>query len=242
MSLQAAAQHLAAHGRGRDSQLVHMSPREVKSLQDLAKAHGGTLTTNPNTGLPEAGFLEAVLPAAVGFGWNAAFPGLGALGSAAVMGGLSYAATGSLTKGLMAGLGAYGGANLGAGVTPEMMGAGTSEAPGNLINAPTPASVPVSETIARPVQQAALVRPEYVDVTTGAATSPVAEGAVQASQLGALPPAQLPPTVTQTPGIDYMDSNAGMAEAYNNAANVAPSAGKNLAYNPDFGYGGARDV
>jgi hypothetical protein len=30
-------------------------------------AHGGSLTINPQTGLPEAGFLDAVLPMAAGF-------------------------------------------------------------------------------------------------------------------------------------------------------------------------------
>jgi hypothetical protein len=39
-----------------------MSPREVAGLQALAMAHGGKLSINPDTGLPEAGFLENVLP------------------------------------------------------------------------------------------------------------------------------------------------------------------------------------
>ena len=51
MSLQIAAQHLASKGRGPDTTLVHMSEREVKGLQDIAKAHGGSLTLNPSTGL-----------------------------------------------------------------------------------------------------------------------------------------------------------------------------------------------
>jgi hypothetical protein len=66
MSLQIAAQHLASKGRGPDTTLVHMSEREVKGLQDIAKAHGGSLTLNPSTGLPEAGFLEAILPMVAG--------------------------------------------------------------------------------------------------------------------------------------------------------------------------------
>jgi hypothetical protein len=44
-------------------------------------------------------------------------PGMQPMGAAAITGGLSYAMTGSLSKGLMAGLGAYGGAGLGAGLT-----------------------------------------------------------------------------------------------------------------------------
>ena len=52
MSLQLAAQHLASRGRGNDSMLVHMTPSEIQNLQQLALAHGGSLTINPDTGLP----------------------------------------------------------------------------------------------------------------------------------------------------------------------------------------------
>jgi hypothetical protein len=62
MSLQLAAQHLAARGRGPDTTLVHMTPKEVEGLQTLAMRHGGSLTINPQTGLPEAGFLSSILP------------------------------------------------------------------------------------------------------------------------------------------------------------------------------------
>jgi hypothetical protein len=116
MSLQLAAQHLSSQGRGKDSTLVHMSPREVKSLNELAMAHGGQLSINPSTGLPEAGFLESILPMVAGAGLMM-IPGMQPLGAAAITGGLGFAMTGSLEKGLMAGLGAYGGAGLGAGLT-----------------------------------------------------------------------------------------------------------------------------
>ena len=56
------ASGLASLGRGGDSTLVHMSPNEVQGLQKLALAHGGSLTINPHTGLPEAGFLSKILP------------------------------------------------------------------------------------------------------------------------------------------------------------------------------------
>lgn len=62
MSLHHLAKQVQSKGRGRDTMLVHMSPREVAGLQALAMAHGGSLSRNPNTGLPEAGFLEDVLP------------------------------------------------------------------------------------------------------------------------------------------------------------------------------------
>ena len=109
------AQGLAALGRGPDTQLVHMAPSEVNSLQQLAMAHGGSLTINPETGLPEAGFLSSILPMVLGAG-AMMVPGLQGLGAGwigAGIGGLQALRTGSLKKGLMAGLGAYGGAGLG---------------------------------------------------------------------------------------------------------------------------------
>ena len=126
MSLQLAAQHLASHGRGDDKVLVHMTHGELKSLNDLAMAHGGHLTINPHTGLPEAGFLKAMLPMIIGAGLAAATGGTSLAMSPAMMGlvvGGGYAAaTGSVKKGLQAGLGAYGGAGLSGGLS----GAGAS--------------------------------------------------------------------------------------------------------------------
>ena len=112
---QQSAQGLAALGRGPDTQLVHMAPGEVRSLQQLAMAHGGSLTINPETGLPEAGFLSSILPMVLGAG-AMMIPGLQGFGAAGIglgLGGLEALRTGSLKKGLMAGLGAYGGAGLG---------------------------------------------------------------------------------------------------------------------------------
>ena len=54
MSLHTLANHLQSAGRGEDKQLVHMTPGEVEGLQAIAMAHGGSLTINPETGLPEA--------------------------------------------------------------------------------------------------------------------------------------------------------------------------------------------
>jgi hypothetical protein len=121
MSLHKFAEQVASQGRGDDSLLVHMTPDEVRNLQRFAQANGTTLTINPTTGLPEAGLLsdlfKAVAPIALG-----AFLGPGAFGIAGlglsagtaglVTGGLTTLATGSLSRGLMAGLGAYGGAGL----------------------------------------------------------------------------------------------------------------------------------
>jgi hypothetical protein len=130
MSLHKFAEQVAANGRGDDSLLVHMTPDEVQRLQAFAEANGTTLTINPTTGLPEAGLLSDLFktiapialgaflgPAGVAFGG----PGLSAVMAGAATGGITALATGSLSRGLMAGLGAYGGAGLG----ESLMNAGT---------------------------------------------------------------------------------------------------------------------
>lgn len=117
MSLHTLANHMSAHGRGPDSTLVHMSPREIQGLQSLAQAHGRYLTVNPQTGLPEAGILEDILPSIAGFAMDAFAPGSGAIASgiASLMGGESSSepvrsnpmglASTSLERGLQAGFG-----------------------------------------------------------------------------------------------------------------------------------------
>lgn len=123
MSLHDSASQVQSAGRGEDKVLVHMTPNEVSGLQSLAMAHGGSLTINPHTGLPEAGFLSSLLPMAIGFGLAPLTGGL----SAALITGAGYtAATGSLRKGIMAGLGAYGGAGLAGGL--NAMGAASATA------------------------------------------------------------------------------------------------------------------
>lgn len=135
MSLHVLADHMASKGRNGDSMLVHMTPGEVAGLHALALKHGGELTINPDTGLPEANFLKSLLPMLAGAALNFFVPGLGAavggafgVGAAAgtgiAVGGLTTLATGSLSRGLMAGMGAYGGAGLSEG----FMGAGVGAA------------------------------------------------------------------------------------------------------------------
>ena len=54
------AQALARQGRGPDTELVHVSKNELNALHGLAALHGGKLTTNPKTGLTEAGFFDKI--------------------------------------------------------------------------------------------------------------------------------------------------------------------------------------
>lgn len=197
MSLHAAAQHIAQKGRGRDKMLVHMSPREVEGLQALAKAKGGHLTTNPETGLPEAGFLEQLLPvvaaaAATYFTAGAAAPylatafgptaggilagaGAGALiggGSAAIQGG--DAGQGALMGGLG---GALGGA-MGAFPTGAETATGTGLTAGSTGGAPgLTASPNAAVGASQQLTGAATVSP-----TTGGLIDPLSKTA------GAVPP------------------------------------------------------
>jgi len=128
-----------------------MTPGEVNSLQSLAQQHGGSLTTNPHTGLPEAGFLSALLPMAAGAGLAAM--GMPA-GYAALSVGAASAATngGDLRKSLMVGISAYGGA----GMAESFMGAGlgtmggsmgtSAAAPATALEIPTGATSPYALT------------------------------------------------------------------------------------------------
>jgi len=146
MSLQIAAEHLASKGRGPDTTLVHMSHGEVKSLQDIAKAHGGSLTVNPSTGLPEAGFLSSILPLVAGAALGPAGFGIAssAMGAGLMVGAGSMLLNPrqSLGQGLMAGLSAYSGAGLGEALALQgMQAAAGPEAAASFVGPPTEQTV-----------------------------------------------------------------------------------------------------
>jgi len=141
---------LASLGRGNDSMLVHMTPGEVGGLQKLAMAHGGSLTVNPHTGLPEAGFLSSLLPMIGGAVLGDAFGLSGtdlALASAGV-GVLDKMATGgSWQNAIQAGLQFYGGASLGSAL--NAINTPAAEAAAAAANTPAPAvsTTPISSEI-----------------------------------------------------------------------------------------------
>ena len=116
--LPALAQNIQSQGRGNDSMLVHMTPREVGGLQALALAHGGSLTINPQTGLPEAGFLDNILPMLAGAALTIGTGGaIDPFTASMIVGGGTAVVTGDVERGFSAGLGAYGGAGLGGSLT-----------------------------------------------------------------------------------------------------------------------------
>ena len=182
--LPAAARKVQAQGRNGDSTLVHMTQGEVKGLDAIARAYGGRITINPETGLPEANFLKSLLPVIAGAALNFAVPGLGAaMGGFAIpalVGGASYLANPKqgLMGGLMAGLGAYGG--MGIGNALSAAGAATT-APA--VTGTTPA-----------LAQQAMVAPQVAAPT-------VVPNAFQAALPGATPAAPFvgPNLVSSTP-------------------------------------------
>jgi hypothetical protein len=125
------AKGIASLGRHGDSMLMHVSPSEVATLRTIGNMTGNSVTTNPDTGLPEAfnlgNFFSAILPTAAGFlvgGPAGASLGLKAGTAAATLAPIAAGmATGAVVAGakgedvlggaLMGGLGGYGGGNLG---------------------------------------------------------------------------------------------------------------------------------
>jgi hypothetical protein len=145
MSLHDLAIQIKSKGRGDDTMLVHMTPGEVHGLQSLALSHGGSLTINPDTGLPEAGFLKSLLPMLIGAVLTPLTGGLiNPMTAGLLVGGVEGLRTGDIGKGLMAGLGAYGGAGLSAGLS----GLGAAKAASTAGSSSLSSLLPSSGTVA----------------------------------------------------------------------------------------------
>ena len=178
------AQQLQSMGRGEDTQLVHMTPREVQSLRGLAQLTGGDLSTNPDTGLPEAGWLGNLLPTILGAVATVATGGAIApwmAGLAGAVGGT--AATGSLSKGLMMGLGAFGGAGLGSAIKGAVSSAASGAASGaaNATNiAVNPAITSAAGNAVGAAGQAAQLSAPLLSAPVQTAISQIAPNALQA--------------------------------------------------------------
>jgi hypothetical protein len=134
--LASVAQQVAAEGRRGDSTLVHMTNDEVEGLQSLAQIMGGSLTINPETGLPEANFFKKILPFVAAFAAPYLGPGLtGAAlaGTAAAVG--TMIGGGSLDQGIKTGLTAFGAAGLSSGAMgADPLGATTGQSTFNIAN------------------------------------------------------------------------------------------------------------
>jgi len=126
-------QGLASLGRNGDTMLMHVNPDELRGLQGLAMSQGGSLTINPDTGLPEAfnlgGFLKSLLPMAAGIATGGAGAPLWA-GIAAGAGVGALTNKNKLLGAVTGGLGGYGGFGVGKGFfaagAPEALPASAS--------------------------------------------------------------------------------------------------------------------
>lgn len=201
MSLKIAAEHLKSKGRGPDTELVHMTRGEIKGLRQLAKAHGGDLTINPETGLPEAGFLEKILPvvaiaAATYFTAGAAAPAMAAALEGTALAGSSGLLAGAASGALIGGIGAgLQGGDIGKGALFGGIGGGITGGLGGYDAAPN------------------------VFSSMGDTSNALVTTAPQAADLAAK---------TATP---LAEANQAFTEAGKSAASMAPGEARNVALN-----------
>jgi len=153
-------------------------------------------------------FLSSILPMVAGGALAAT--GVGAPAAAAIIGGLQYARTGSLNKGLMAGLGAYGGAGIGG----NLAALGESQA---------------ADVAAKAVPQTNLTGIDALDAQTGALQD--YNTAMQTAREGAIKAAQATPFDTMGKGISaafqnpsqFTNTMTGMDMAKYGLAAAAPA-------------------
>jgi len=157
-------------------------------------AHGGQLTINPQTGLPEAGFLSTILPMVAGLALAPATGGasLGltsAFQTAALVGAGSYLLNpkAGLMGALSAGLGAYGGAGLAGGLE----GLATSEAGTTAQNAATKAAADaeaqaVAERTAAIQNQKLAMETGYANMDPGTNLKPLTNPELQNIRMSAI--------------------------------------------------------
>jgi hypothetical protein len=178
---QPTAQGLASLGRDQDTMLMHVTPNEVAGLQQLAMAQGGSLTINPHTGLPEAGFFNDLLgfaaPIAAGFALGPAGFGLfsSPLTAGLAVGGVTALASGDIMKGLSAGLGAYGGAGLGSNL--GKYGAEVAKTPvvAPAANIATPGITQGADAVSTLASQAGTAAPPHLFSNTVAPVSGISD-------------------------------------------------------------------
>ena len=218
------AQGLASLGRNGDSMLVHMSPEELQGLQGLAMAQGGSLTINPETGLPEAfklkNVFKAALPIAAGFmfpGFGTSFMG-GILGRGIAAGALTGAGIAALSGenpfmgALTGGLGGYGGAGLAGSAAKVGAGAkAATTAEQNLINQgigtsglPTGGGFSAGTTAADVASNAQLMAPKIAPaIDTAVNTGLTTQGTFPSSLMSSTQPLQTATTPLQTAGENF---------------------------------------
>jgi hypothetical protein len=250
--LPALAQSVQSQGRGNDSMLVHMTPREVGGLQALAMANGGSLTINPQTGLPEAGFLDNILPMIAGAALTIGTSGaIDPFTASMIVGGGTAAVTGDVEKGFQAGFSAYGGAGLGGslaatGSQTAMQAEAARQAAAMqpattaaMQPATTAATAATTATSTNPATQALLktgMSPEqaiaHTKGSTLAATPPVVNVAPPVT-----PPVATPPSFDMT-AIEQAGQQGGLTNLKGGFQALGEEPGRELFMQNVGGYGG----
>jgi len=186
-----AARGLASLGRGPDTELVHMSPREVGALDDLARATGlQGLPVNPQTGLPEAGILDSIAPIVIGVTSAALAPATGGgslLANPFFVGGMSALGAGIASGFDTAQMAKWGlGVGGGAGLYGSLAGAGAA----------TPAGQAAQQTQLAGQQAAEQAALKAAGANPAFASNLGAQGiAAEKARLAALPAGWDPATV-----------------------------------------------
>jgi hypothetical protein len=217
MSLKDLAQQMKATGRKGDTELVHMTKGEVAGLQALAEAAGGTLTKNPKTGLPEASFLERLLPSIIGLGVGMFAGPMAGAAAGALVGGATNEEN-PMMGALMGGLGGYGGASLGAGLSRAGAGA---------IAPTTGATFPIDAGIQ---SSGAMTTPVYTpSPLVGDVTKQIAPNLVR-PEVAATVPATAAPTT-------FSNMGQGIQALFNNPSDAIKAMGGGMNVAKDMGMG-----
>lgn len=196
MSLNKLAAEVRKQGRNGDTELVHMTRGEVAGLNALAKrVYGKELPRNPETGLPEANLLKAMLPTILGAAATVMTGG-------AAAGLMAGAAAGALTNrenplmgAAMGAMGGYGGGQLASG----LMSAGAGAA----ANAAGTTALPTAATSAAPQAGMSMAAP-----SAGTAS------ALPSAAANAVPQAGMSVATAQTPQAMIQGADAAGRAGY----------------------------
>jgi len=125
-------QGLASLGRNGDTMLMHVNPDELRGLLGLAMSHGGSLSINPHTGLPEAfslrNMFKSFLPMLAGMAMPASAPLWAGIAAGAGVGALTN--KNKLLGAVTGVFGRYSGVGLGNALRASAMPAATAGAAG----------------------------------------------------------------------------------------------------------------
>lgn len=178
MSIRQLSSEVAKRGRNGDTMLIHVNPREVAGLQYLGERYGAKMTTNPDTGLPEAFNFMRFMPMIAG---AALSPFITPVGAAAVVGAVEGVRTKSLTGGLKGALAGYGGASLASGLA----GFGAEAAGETALSS----AIPNASSTLQATPSVDLIGESY---NVGAGTGYGTPGFINPSVAGSLPPPPAP--------------------------------------------------